>query len=73
MAGVGEMITGRGARKQRSLAEYAQNEQASRLSAEARRLDTIERGQRGNAARGGGGLLAFVDEFSKGKLKETLG
>lgn len=74
MAGIGEMVTGSGARKQRSLAEAAQNEQRTRFADEKSRIDAIEAGQRAVLGIGGGGLLSFVDDkIGKGKLKETLG
>lgn len=75
MAGVGEMITGRGARQSRSLAEQAQATQRTQLADERRRVDAVAAGQSLNAQRGGGGLLAYIDQAkARGdKLKETFG
>lgn len=67
MGGVADVVTGKGAKKQRQLAIAAQNDQAARLAEEKARVDEIERGQRAATKRGGvGGLLAFVDDNVRG-------
>jgi hypothetical protein len=69
VAGIGDMITGKGARRQAALAEAAQAEQKRLADEEAADLDALLKGQEQNAQVGGGGLLAFVDD----RLKGTLG
>lgn len=69
MGGVADMVTGKSAKKQRVLAAVAQAEQQKRLDEDKARVDAIETGQRVNARRGGGGLLAFVDDT----LRSTMG
>lgn len=73
MAAVGEMISGRGARRQASMAEAAQADQAARLRSEAAKVKKAEDGQRKAAQTGGGGLLAFVDDELRQKLKKGFG
>lgn len=68
MSGVADMITGRSARRQASLAEAAQADQQRRVADEQRRLAEQARGQAQNAQVGGGGLLAYVDPGLKGTL-----
>lgn len=73
MASVGEMITGKRAKQQASLAETAQAEQSARLAAETAKVKKVEEGQKQAANRGGGGLLAFVDDEIRAKLKKGFG
>lgn len=75
MSGIGDMITGNRARRQASLAEAAQAEQSKRIAEQAAQVAAVEKGQRDNAATGGGGLLAYVDseEAIRKRLKDTLG
>lgn len=69
MAGVGDMITGKSAKRSAALAEAAQAEQQRRIAEEQARIAEQARGQQQAAQTGGGGLLAFVDN----KLRGTLG
>lgn len=71
MGAIVDVFTGGGARKQAAMAAEAQARQQAALDAEKAKTAKIEAGQRANAQRGGGGLLAYVDD--PGKLKQTLG
>lgn len=72
MAAVGEMVTGKGARRQAKLAEEAAARQRAEIDAEKARLKALEDGQMANAQTGGiGGLLAYVDR--NGKVGSKLG
>lgn len=73
MSGVVDMVTGRSAKRQANMAEAAQAEQAARLAAEGAKVRAVEEGQRKAASTGGGGLLAFVDEEIRNKLKKGFG
>lgn len=61
MAGIGDAITGKTARRQASMAEAAQRRQAKELAAEREKIAKIEGAQRANR-RGGAGLLAYTGE-----------
>lgn len=55
------------------MAEAAQADQAARLRSEAAKVKKAEDGQRKAAQTGGGGLLAFVDDELRQKLKKGFG
>lgn len=65
---MGDVLTGRTARRQAALAEQAQNEQRARLAEEKARLKAIEDGQ-ARVRTGGRGMLAYIDEG----LTQTFG
>lgn len=64
-----DALTGKTAKKQYNLAREAQDASQARLAKEAASVKAVEDGQRRAAQRGGGGMLAYIDE----KLKQTFG